>query len=229
MRYFLYLVVLVNILYFVWQLSDREAPEVGVVVVQESELGPMLAATAVNKLEPAASVGAMLGAGEHSDLAAVVGKTCVSIGSLRARSDAEKVLAAVQKEDVQSAIRIAAGQIFVGHWVQIRDIPDERTSRQMLATLKNGGLSDAYPVSTEDEGLKISLGVFGELNRAERIADAVRALGLVPDVSERTRDGEVFFVDLSMPPGQDLSALIAEYGEDSVLQHDRATCPRGNN
>lgn len=229
MRNLLYLVVLANILYFVWQKSDSASPEAGVVVVQKSELGPMLAATAVNKVEPAASVGAMLGAGEHSDLAAVVGKTCVSIGSFRTRSDAEKVLAAVPTERVNAAIRIAVGKIFVGHWVQIREIADDETSRQMLATLKNGGLSDAYPVSTEDEGLKISLGVFGELSRAERTADAVRALGLEPDVSERTRDGEVFFVDLGMPPGQDLSALIEQYGEDLVLQHDQATCPRSDN
>ena len=43
---------------------------------------------------------------------------------------------------------------------QIRNIPDEATANQMLATLAEGGLTDAYLVRTEDEGLKISLGLF---------------------------------------------------------------------
>ncbi len=226
MRNFLYILILANILYFVWLKSDNSTPSIGEVVVRESDLGPMLAATAINKVEPAASIGAMLGAGEQSDLSAVVGMTCVSVGSFRTRSDAEKVVAALDGDDVHTAIRMAVGEIFVGHWVQIRDIADEETSSRVLAILKNGGLTDAYPVSTEDEGLKISLGVFGELSRAERTAEAVRALGLKPEISVRSREGEVFFVDLGVPPGKDLSALIADYGEDSVLQHDLASCPR---
>lgn len=226
MKNLLYILILANILYFVWQRSDSEPPEAGVMLVRESEMGPMLAATATKVVEPAASIGAVLGSGDPSELAAVVGKTCVSVGPFTVQADAESVRQTFDDNSVQSALRVESGQIFVGHWVQIRDIPDTVTGRRMLKTLKDGGLSDAYLVPTEEEGIKISLGVFGERDRAERIARQVNSLGLTPDISDRNRDGAVFFVDLGLPPGQDTAAMIEEYGEESVLQREQASCPR---
>ena len=123
------------------------------------------------------------------------------------------------------ALRSTRAQIFVGHWVQIRNVANEADANTMLAKLQGGGLSDAYLVRTDDEGLKISLGLFGDLERAEKIELEARSLDLNPEISPRTRESDVYFVDIGLPPGKGAGAIIEKYGEDRVLLRDRATCP----
>jgi len=82
-------------------------------------------------------------------------------------------------------------------------------------------------VETEEEGLKISLGLFGEMPRAERIELQAKSLGLPADISARTRDATVIFVDVGLPPGRGAGNIIEQFGEERVLLRDAATCPRG--
>jgi hypothetical protein len=123
-------------------------------------------------------------------------------------------------------MRSEQGQIFVGHWVQIRNVPDEATAKEMLDKLIAGGLNDAYLVRTEDEGLKISLGLFGDIEGAEKIELQARSLDLPADISPRMREGTVFFVDIGLPPGKGAGAIVEKYGEDLVAMRDAATCPQ---
>jgi hypothetical protein len=95
----------------------------------------------------------------------------------------------------------------------------------MIEKLKTGGLGDAYIVETEEDGLKISLGLFGEMNRAERIELQAKSLDLPADITPRSRDATVFFVDIGLPPGKGAGDIVAKYGEDKVLLRDQATCP----
>ena len=95
----------------------------------------------------------------------------------------------------------------------------------MLATLNEGGLTDAYLVRTEDEGLKISLGLFGDLERAERIELQALSLDLPADIKPRTADRTIYYVDISLPPGRGAGAIVEQYGEDMVLLREAATCP----
>ena len=90
MRNLLLLLLLANILYFVWGFFGANNSEPGIAIVDESDLGPPLAATANRYAEAAASVGAVLGSGEPSDLEALVGRSCVTVGPFRASEDAER-------------------------------------------------------------------------------------------------------------------------------------------
>ena len=96
----------------------------------------------------------------------------------------------------------------------------------MLKALKAGGITDAYPVETEDEGLKISLGLFGNLESAEKIELQAKSLGLDADIAPRLRDGTIFFIDIGLPPGKGAGEIIDRYGEEKVLLRDTATCPQ---
>ncbi len=96
----------------------------------------------------------------------------------------------------------------------------------MINTLKEGGLGDAYLLDTDDEGLKISLGLFGEMSRAERVELQAKSLELPADITSRMREGTVFFVDIGLPPGKGAGSMIEIYGEDRVLLRDAATCPQ---
>lgn len=223
MRNLLLLLVLANILYFIWQMVIEEPPQRGVAVVEVSQLGPPLQLSRTT--QPATSVGAMLGASGQMDLAAVVGRSCVSIGPFTSSPDAQRVFLDYENEGMRASVRPTEGQVFVGHWVQIRDIPDRETGNSMIARLAAGGLTDAYLVPTDDEGLKISLGLFGEMSRAERVELQADSLDMNAEITQRMRDETVYYVDIALPPGKGAGAIIERFGEERVLLRSQATCP----
>ena len=226
MRNLLLLLLLANILYFLWGTFVKKTDEAGIAVVNEADLGPPLEVAPSLDVEVAASVGAVLGSGEPSDLAAVVGRSCVTIGPFRDNSDADTALTEYAGEGMRTALRSTHGQIFVGHWVQIRNIADNLTANEMLQTLHSGGLSDAYLVSSKDEGLYISLGLFGDVERAEKVELQAKSLELQAEILPKTREGTMFFVDIGLSPGKGAGAMIEKYGEEKVLLRDAAMCPR---
>lgn len=226
MKNLLLLLILANILYLMWGTFTDEDPQPGVAIVEEADLGPALEVAAGQDNGTIASVGAVLGSGEPSNFQAVVGRSCVSIGPFKVSDDADTAVLEHGNEGMKAVIRPEQGQIFVGHWVQIRDVPDEATATRMLETLAAGGLADAYLVRTEDEGLKISLGLFGDVTRAEKIELQAKSLDLPADISRRMRDGTVYFVDIGLPPGKGAGAIVERYGEERVALRDEATCPQ---
>jgi hypothetical protein len=227
MKNLLLLLLLANILYFLWGWFAKEPSQPGVAIVDESELGPPLEVTADRSAEAVASVGAVLGSGDPSDLEAVVGRSCVTVGPFRASADADSAQTRYSGEGMRAELRSAVGQIFVGHWVQIRNVESRASGNEMLGKLREGGLGDAYLVETEDEGIKISLGLFGDINGAERIELQAKGLGLNAEITPRMNEGTVYFVDIALPPGRGASAIIDQYGEDKVKLRDAATCPQG--
>lgn len=226
MRNLLLILLLANILYFVWGKFSGNQTEPGVAIVSESELGPPMEVIVNPDEGITASVGAVLGSGEPSALAAVVGRSCASVGPFRLNSDAEEARMQYAGEGMRAHVRATTGQIFVGHWVVIRGLEDSLTTGRMLDTLHGGGLPDAYPVSQDDGTRSISLGLFGELDGAEKVELQVKSLGLPAEIVPRTREDEVFYVDLALPPGKGAGAIVDKYGEDRVLLRDAATCPQ---
>lgn len=226
MKNILLILLLANILYLMWGLFTEEESQPGVAFVEESDLGPPLDVTAGRDSDAVASVGAVLGSGEPSALEAVVGRSCVTIGPFRETEDADSAVLEYSNEGMKTLLRPMRGQIFVGHWVQIRNVEDDAAAEEILDQLSAGGLTDAYLVRTDDEGLKISLGLFGNVERAEKIELQARSLDLPAEISPRTREGDVFFVDIGLPPGKGAGAIIEKYGQERVLLRDAATCPQ---
>lgn len=226
MKNLLLLLILANILYFVWGFLTEAPPETGIAVVDESKLGPPLEVSSTSIAGSATSVGAVLGSGKPSDLAAVVGRSCVTIGPFKTNAEADGAFANYDEQGMRASVRTTQGQIFVGHWVQIRKIDDKDTGNGMLRTLRAGGLGDAYLVEDEDGGFKISLGLFGEMTGAERIELEAKSMGLPADITPRMREATVFFVDIGLPPGQGASEIVEKYGAEKVMLRDKAVCPR---
>jgi len=225
MKNFLLMLLLANILYFVWGTTSEKPSQPGIDFVTEADLGPPLNVTTERDRDTVASVGAVLGSGEPSALQAVVGRACVSIGPFATASDAEMAVNEYSDEGMRTVLRETQGDIFVGHWVRIINVADDAEAISLIALLAEGGLGDAYPVRTEGESMKISLGVFGDLEGAEKIELQAKSLGLPADISPRTRAGELFFVDIGLPPGKGAGAMIERYGQERVLLRDAATCP----
>ncbi|NNE59316.1 MAG: SPOR domain-containing protein [Woeseia sp.] len=225
MRNLLLLLLLANALYFMWSQYSASPEETGIAIVHEEDLGPPLQLAEAILPENAGEDGGETFSGRPSALEAQVGRSCVSLGPFLENEEAEEALADYQQAGLRGALRATEGEVFVGHWVQIREIEDRATANSMLAELKNDGLNEAYVVQTEDEGIKISLGLFSDLTRAERVELQAEALDLPADITPRMRDQNVVYVDLGLPPGRGAGSMIERFGEDRVLLRDAATCP----
>ena len=228
MKNLLLLLLLANILYFVWGMFTGDTDEPGVVVVEEADLGPPLDVSTSHGAEVAASVGAVLGSGEPSDLEALIGRSCVTIGPFRSSADADAALRQFAAEGMRTVLRPTVGQIFVGHWVQIREIANRPMAADMLSKLHGGGLPDAYLESGDDDDLYISLGLFGDMDRAEKVELQAKSLGLPAAISPQTREREIYFVDIGLLPGKGAGAMIEKYGEEKVFLRGEATCPESS-
>jgi hypothetical protein len=229
MRNLVLLLLLANILFFLYERFVEEPPETGVVTVNESELGPRLEVSKVPVAQAATSIGAVLGSGRPYDLAAVVGRSCVSIGPFTDSNEANGSLADYLNEGMRADVRATQGRTFVGYWVQIKHIPDKATGLAIKEKLVAGGIADASEPVTDNNEYMISLGLFSDMSRAERIELQAKSLELEPEINQRLSDEKtVFFVDIALPPGKGAGAMIEKYGERRVLLRDAATCPRGN-
>ena len=51
---------------------------------------------------------------------------------------------------------------------------------------------------------------------------------LPADITPRTRDATIYYVDLGLPPGRGAGAMVEKYGEERVLLRDKGTCPRSD-
>ena len=71
----------------------------------------------------------------------------------------------------------------------------------------------------------ISLGLFSDIERAERIELQANSLDLPATITPRMQDAMIYYVDVGLPPGRGAGAMIEQYGEDRVLLRSEATCP----
>jgi len=124
---------------------------------------------------------------------------CVSVGPFAEAARAEAAAAALESAGYAPAQRTAEGEIWVGFWVHIAAIPSRAEANDMLARLRDNGLPDAYLIPGEEDGDIISLGVFNDMTRAGRLEEQVRRIGLVPVTVERSRQGVVQWLDVSVP------------------------------
>ena len=69
-------------------------------------------------------------------------------------------------------------------------------------------------------------GLFGNVERAEKVELQAKSLGLPADITPKTREGTMFFVDIGLPPGKGAGAMMEKYGESKVLLRDSAACPQ---
>jgi hypothetical protein len=232
MRNLLLTLLLANVLYFMWGRFVAPESDTGIALVEETDMGPPLQLADANSpipepapIDPDSDAAPAI---RPAELEAQVGRSCVTVGPLRESTEANEALAEFEADGLNGRVRTTQGEVFVGHWVQIKGIPNRATANTMLGTLHAGGLGEAYIVETADEGIKISLGLFGDIAGAERTELQAKSMDLPAEISPRTRAATVFYVDLGLPPGRGAGSMIERYGEEKVLLRDAATCPRAD-
>lgn len=165
-----------------------DAPPVDAATVPAQD--PVTAATEPSVVEPQA--------GELSAAA------CTSVGPFRELSQAANAASSLRASGYEPTQRVAEGDIWIGYWVYIQAIPTEQEANAILAKVREQGIDDSYVIPNSDTGNLVSLGVFSEISGVSRRRDQVRALGLEPQVVDRTRRATVYWVDVNLRPDQTL-------------------------
>jgi cell division septation protein DedD len=129
---------------------------------------------------------------------------CTSVGPFRELSQAATAAAALRTAGYQPLQRVAEGDIWIGYWVYIPGIATEREANEILAKVRDEGITDSYVIPNSDTGSLVSLGVFSEISGVSRRRDQVRALGFEPEVVDRTRRATVYWIDISLRADQPL-------------------------
>ncbi|QOJ33206.1 MAG: SPOR domain-containing protein [Gammaproteobacteria bacterium] len=163
-----------------------------------------------------------LAGADASATPAAAGSSCSRIGPIGDGQVADALRAALAARGLRATTMVEAGQIWVGHWVQLESVPTREAADRMVARLAAGGLPDAY-VFQSAPPFSVSLGVFRDKDRADKVAAAAAALGFHPQLTDRYRSGAQYWLYLQVASDAlPLGELPAEPGPG--LQAESVPC-----
>ncbi len=202
--------LLANLLYFGWQqwVAPPDVPPLRLRSPgQEEEIAP---------LSPRSKSGTTSGVTPAG--------ACARVGPLTDGQLADTLRARLGERGFAAVVAAEEGQIWVGHWVQIESVTSREEADRIAARLASGGLPDAY-VLQNSPPFSVSLGVFRDRERADKVAAAAAALGFHPQTTDRYRSGMQYWLTVSVPPGRALP--LADLGRESgqILRSDQVVCP----
>jgi hypothetical protein len=188
-RVALYALLLVNLLYFGWaELIDVPGPPPPDPTASlrrlplVSDLPPAKRAALANKISVDKPVA-----------------QCVSIGPFPDPAVAARAITVLQAKSFAPQRRAAESPAVRRFWVYLDGFRSDVTEMRVLHKLERAGIDDAEAMPADAGGLKVSLGLFTDSDRAGRRAKAVRAMGFKPVTTERMLPGTVYWLDLTLP------------------------------
>jgi hypothetical protein len=211
--------LLANVGYFLWSKGIAKTPETAVAgsgTLQLASESPAAGAHAgsdapVDRGAPASAQG---GAGSAAAGAVVPPdfapsdtpappllsnlKRCVSVGPFRDVSEAARAAGALRSGGYDPRQRVADGEVWAGVWVYLPLPAAKPAAEQVLDKLKAGGIDDALEMPGPNDTSVISLGLFSEPKRAQARVAQAQALSLNPAVTDRKRNGNVYWIDIDL-------------------------------
>ncbi|MFO7305909.1 MAG: SPOR domain-containing protein [Gammaproteobacteria bacterium] len=237
MRTLCLLLILANVLYFIWsQVIDvqvnvldrpsRRVAETPPRIVLASEAST-LSDERLNKEAketPEASHASVQA--ERLSRAGGPEFACTSVGPFAELAEAAQAQAALRGAGFMPRQRVEQGELWVGYWVSVQNIATRADAEEALQTLRRGGIDDVYLMPGNDPSYTLSLGVFSDYQRAQRRADNARALGLEPTITDRKRAGSVYWLDVDLPePGVQIDTSIFQSDPRKITRLELRGCP----
>lgn len=145
--------------------------------------------------------------GATPDTADSLALVCVSAGPYVDRASAERAAARLSRLGFASRSRPAREEIRVGQWVRLENLATPEDAANALGVIRSAGIADAYVIAEEGTGTIISLGVFADEARARQAVTIARMAGFEPQVVDRLRPADVFWLDIDRRANAGLPAL----------------------
>lgn len=204
MRALFLLLLLANLLFAAWGywVAPSRAPTTGRATPSAAD------PTAIRLLrEAGAPTSAAAGQGPAALDLADAALACVSAGPYLERPQAEQAEARLGRLGFVVRLRAARDTVRTGDWVRVEDLATPEDAANALAQLRAAGIADAYLLTEEAPGTVISLGVFTEPERAEQARTIAKMAGFEPHTVERSREADVFWLDIDRQASAGLPSL----------------------
>jgi len=228
LRVIFLLLLLANLLFLAWirwvapnEVAARAVPSAAAGRLQPIRL----------QREPGAS-GSTADPGPDATAAAaaaaeIAAAACVSVGPFSSLQQAEATSAELQRLGFAThSPRAATDEVRVGSWVRVPNLATPEDAANALTSLRAAGLTDAYVVSEGEPGNTVSVGVFADPAKATEVAMTVITTGFTPEISDRTRTLDVFWLDIDRQANGSLPALDALPGApNGDLPLEMRACP----
>jgi hypothetical protein len=211
-RVAVYALLLVNLLYFGWaELIDVPAPPA------PNPTASLPRLTLASDLPPAKRAALESKSTPEKPVA-----QCVSVGPFDDPAIAAKAVTVLRAKSFAPQQRAAQSPAIRRFWVYLDGFRSDASEMRVLHRLERAGIDDAEAMPADAGGLKVSLGLFSDSDRAGRRAKVVRAMGFKPVTTERMLPGTVYWLDLLLPnastavPLKDVSDLEPAGGSSGI-------------
>ncbi|MAF83801.1 MAG: hypothetical protein CL797_06825 [Chromatiales bacterium] len=154
---------------------------------------------------------------------AQVGTRCFRLGPFSSAAAAGVISDRLSVRGLPVKRSSELGRIWVGHWVQVLDLPDLAAAREAVKALVFGGITDAY-ISNREPTIDISLGVFRGRRGAEDVIRLARTVGYTPETIDRYRDGIEFWLEVTAPADQSADLVAMNLGEAQIIRIEERQC-----
>lgn len=134
----------------------------------------------------------------HADTASGP-QRCLSIGPFETQSDTRKAVDALSNHVSAVQYRQTQTTQTSGWWVYLPAFATRDGAIQAARTLSAQGVHDYYVITAGDRQNTVSLGLYHDPENAKRRRDQIAALGLHPQLTERTETLPQYWVDIAVP------------------------------
>lgn len=221
MRWIFFLLVVGNLLLLLLMFQSGKREEAGLPAIGELEVFPITGSSREN----GSPAGASPGPGS-SNSASVM--RCQRVGPFDSRALALEVTAEITRYGLASNISTESRELVKDFWViQTPKVTGEHLEED-LARLQRAGMTDVAAVEEGEHSGGISLGIFELRDNAIRRRQEVDRYGLTAEIVERTRDRDLFWVDIYESPDkkltpEELESLKLDF--DVAVTFEDVECP----
>ena len=156
-------------------------------------------------------------------------ETCTSVGPFNDIASVARAAGLLTQRGFSLRQRAEEGETIEGYWVFVGGMQSDDEVQRVVARLEKSGFTDAHIMKTFSTNRRVSVGMFTTRARAENRAEAVRNMGLQPEIGERRFPGTVYWVDVALKPGRGSKQLPPEYSFADVghAKVQMQPCPHG--
>ena len=201
MRALVYSLLLANLAFYAW--ANWLSPQAGHATLPKASGVPQLVLASEAKSEPPSATatadhdGNAQAPAEAPVAAAPANVTrCVSLGPFQQLAELAHVSAAMREAGYEPRERVEQGDQIKGYWVYLDQFQNRKEALEAKRELVARGLPEAMIMPGEN--IVLSVGLFSDEARANRVAGQVRELGMKPVVSDRTQRGTLYWMDITL-------------------------------
>ncbi|MBL8202575.1 MAG: SPOR domain-containing protein [Chromatiales bacterium] len=149
--------------------------------------------------------------------------TCFRLGPFPDSNATQQAARRLAGRGIDASPIARDAQLWLGHWVQISGFGSVAAAESARERLRAGGIADALLMQDGPQPM-ISLGVFRDRNRADRVAATARNLGFEARMTDRYRPGVEYWLFLRPRAGQAPGPGDLSLAGDRIMRTEPASC-----